>query len=211
MFPHLALVSLRLGLFLYNADDYIDYAYFPNSGMSSTLAVTADGETVEAGMVGNEGMLGIQAVLGSEGIFCSAVVQIPGNAMRIRSEVLRHEFKRNPGLSKLLLDYRNDRHLRIGESAVCNRFHSLEQRLCRCMLTSQDCARSDSFPLSQAFLSFIIGAPRKTVILMAEALTEARLISYRGSHIRIIDREGMKRRTCDCYRTAAESTGQPAA
>jgi CRP-like cAMP-binding protein len=204
IFGHLEFVGLPLGRVLYNADNWIDYAYFMNSGMASLVAVTGDGATVEVGTVGSEGVLGIQAALGEDRIFYSGVVQIPGNAMRIRTDALRREFHKNAGLSRLLLDYMLVLHLQVSQSAVCNRFHSLEQRLCRWLLTSQDCARSDRFPVTHEFLSHMVGASRTPVTLTAEALQEAGLIWYRRSIIRILDRQGMEARTCECYRIVTE-------
>jgi len=202
--PHLAFVGLRMGQVLYEADSWIDYAYFMNSGMASLLAVTADGETVEIGPVGNGGVMGIQAALGEDRVFYSGVVQIPGNAMRIRSDALRHEFQHNAELSRLLLDHMRDLHLQVSQSVGCNRFHSLEQRLCRRLLVTQDYASSDRFSVTYEFLSHMVGASRTPVTLAAEALQEAGLISCRRSYIRIIDRKGMEARTCECYRIFPE-------
>jgi len=201
---HLEYVGLSLGRVLYNADNWIDYAYFMNSGMSSLLAVTADGETVEIGTVGSEGVMGVQAALGKDGIFYSGVVQIPGNAMRIRSDALRYEFQHNAGLSRLLLDYMLDLHLQADQSEVCRRVHSPEQRLCRWLLTSHDCSRSKRLPITHDFLSRLLVAPRATVALAVEALKETGLISYRRGLITIVDRQGLEARTCECYRIVTD-------
>jgi CRP-like cAMP-binding protein len=209
--PHLAFVGLRQGQLLYNADNWIDYAYFINSGMTSLVTVTAEGQTVEIGTVGHEGLMGTQAALGEDKMFYSGTVQIPGNAMRIGSQALRYEFQHSPRLAELLLDYMLQLHLQLRQSALCSSLHSLEQRLCRWLLTSQDCARSSSFPFTHEFLSHMVGTTRTTVSLTAEALQEAGLILYRRSHIRIIDREGMKRKTCDCYRIVSDRVEHPSA
>lgn len=201
--PHLSLVGMRLGQILYDGDSWIDYAYFMNSGMASLIAVTADGETAEIGPVGNEGVMGIQAVSGGDMMFYSGVVQIPGNAMRIRSETLRYELQHNPGLSRLMREYTHDLRLHVSQSAACNRSHSLEQRLCRWLLTSQDCACSDKFPVTHKFLSHVVGACSAPLTLTTESLQEAGLISCQRSYIRIIDRPGIEARTCGCYRTLA--------
>lgn len=200
---HLAFVELRQGQVLYNADNWINYAYFMNSGMTSSVSVTTEGQTVEDGTVGREGLMGGPAALGECEIFCSGMVQIPGNAMRIGAQMLRYEFQHNAGFSKLLLDYISDLRLQLGQSRECHDMHSLEQRLCCLLLMSQDCARSSRFPFTYKFLSHIVGAPRAAVSLTVDALDEAGLICCRRSHIRIMDREAMKRRACGCYRIFA--------
>ena len=199
IFRHLALVGLRPGQVLYNADNWIDYAYFMNSGMVSSVSVTMEGQTVEDGTVGHEGLMGGPAALGDCEIFCSGVVQIAGNAMRIESRALRFEFQHNAGFSRLLLDYLHDLHLQLGQSGECHDLHPLEQRLCCLLLMSQDCAQSDSFPFTYEFLSHIVRATRAAVSLTIDALQEAGLISYRRSRISIMDREAMERRACKCY------------
>jgi CRP-like cAMP-binding protein len=210
IFRHLAFVELRQGQVLYNTDNWIDYAYFMNSGMASSVSVSAEGRTVEDGTVGHEGLMGGPAALGECQIFCSGIVQIPGNAMRIDAQGLKYEFKHNAGFSKLLLDYIYDRRLHLGQSGECKGLHSLEQRLCCLLLMSQDCARLDSFPFTYEFLSHIVGATRAEISLAAGSLHEAGVISFRRSCIRIVDREEMERRTCRCYQISAHKYGQPA-
>jgi CRP-like cAMP-binding protein len=200
IFPHFTCVALRLGQVLYNSDGWIDYAYFLNTGMTSLLAVTDEGETVEVGTVGSEGVMGVQVALGKDRAFYSGVVQIPGNAMRIRAETLSYEFRHNAEFSRLLLNYMLDLRLQANQFVICNRSHSLEQRLCRWLLTSQDCAQSNRFPVTQEFLSHIVGASRAPVTEATQALQEAGLISHRRSYVRIIDHKGMETRACECYR-----------
>jgi CRP-like cAMP-binding protein len=209
IFRHLAFVELRQGQVLYNSDNWIDYAYFMNSGMTSSISVTAEGQTVEDGTVGLEGLMGGPAALGEYQIFCSGIVQIPGNAMRIGAQGLRYEFKHNAGFSKLLLAYMYDLRLHLGQSSECKDLHSAEQRLCRLLLISRDCARSDSFPFTYGFLSHIVGATRAEISLTVGALHKAGVISFRRSCIRIVDREEMERRACRCYQTSARKYGQP--
>jgi CRP-like cAMP-binding protein len=196
--PHLAFVKLRMGQVLYDGDNWIDYAYFMNSGMASLVAVSGDGDTIEDGTVGNKGVMGIQAALGEGRVFCRGVVQIPGTAMRIRSDALRYECEHNAELSKLLQHHMLDLNLQVGQSADCNRLHSLEQRLCRSLLTIQDCVSSDRFTVTHKFLSHMVGASLTPVTVTAELLQEAGLISYQRRYTRIIDRKGIEARTCEC-------------
>jgi CRP-like cAMP-binding protein len=203
--PHLSLVVLHLGQVLYNTDNMIDYVHFVNSGMVSLLAVTDDGETIELGAVGSEGVMGVQAALGGDRVFYSSMVQIPGSSMRIRSEALRYEFQQNQELSRLLREYVLNLHLQVSQSAICNHSHSLEHRLCRWLLASQDSAMGlERLPIGQEFLSHTMGATRSAVMLTAKALQEAGLISYRRNGIRIIDRPGIEARACECYGIVTE-------
>lgn len=208
IFRHLAFVELRHGQVLYNADNWIDYAYFMNSGMTSSISVTEEGRTVEDGTVGLEGLMGGPAALGEYQIFCSGIVQIPGDAMRIGAQGLRYEFKHNAGFSKLLLDYMHDLRLHLSKSGECKDLHSQEQRLCRLLLTSQDCTRSNSFPFTYEFLSHIVGATRAEVSFTVDALQEAGFIFCRRNCIRIVDREEMERRACRCYQISAPKYGR---
>jgi CRP-like cAMP-binding protein len=201
--PHLAFVELRQGRVLYNADNWIDYAYFMNSGMASSVSVNAEGQAIEDGVVGQEGLMGGPAALGEDQIFCSGIVQIPGNAMKIGAQVLRYEFGLNAGFSKLLVDYMYGLRLQLGLSGECNDRHSLEQRLCCLLLQCQDCTQSVSFPFTYEFLSHIVGATRTAVSLAVDALHEAGLISCRRRSIKIVDREEMERRACGCYQIFA--------
>ena len=209
IYRHLAFVDLRQGKVLYNADNWIDYAYFMNSGMTSSVSVTAEGETVEDGTVGHEGLMGGPAALGKDQIFCSGIVQIPGSAMRIGTQVLRFEIQQNAGFSKLLLDYVYGLRLQLGRSDECHDSHSLEQRLCRLLLMSQDCARSGSFPFTFEFLSHIARATRTAVSSTIDDLHEAGLIYRRRGSIRILNREEVERRACGCCQRPADRYDQP--
>jgi CRP-like cAMP-binding protein len=210
IFRHLELVELRQGQVLYNADNWIDYAYFMNSGMTSSVSVTVEGETVEDGTVGHEGLMGGPAALGEDQIFCSGIVQIPGSAMRIGAQVLRLAFRQNPGFSQLMLDYMYRLRIQVGRSGECHDSHSLEQRLCRLLLMSQDCTRSDSFPFTFEFLAHIVRSTRAAVSSAIEDLHEAGFIYRRRACIRIVDRKEVERRACRCFRKSADKSDRPA-
>jgi CRP-like cAMP-binding protein len=203
IYRHLAFVDLRQGKVLYNADNWIDYAYFMNSGMTSSLSVTAEGETVEDGTVGIEGLMGGPAALGDDKIFCSGIVQIPGSAMRIGAQVLRFEFQNNDSLSMLLQGYMDGLRLQLGRSDECHDSHTLEQRLCRLLLMSQDSTRVESFPFTFELLSHLARATREAVASAIADLHEAGLIYRRRACIRIVDCEEVERRACKCRRIPA--------
>jgi CRP-like cAMP-binding protein len=210
IYRHLAFVELRQGKVLYNADNWIDYAYFMNNGMTSSVSVTAEGETVEDGTVGHDGLMGGPAALGEDKIFCSGTVQIPGSAMRIGAQVLKSEFQQNAGFSRLLQNYVYGLRLQLGRSDDCHNSHSLEQRLCRLMLMSQDCTRSGSFPFTFEFLSHIVRATREDVSSAIGDMHEAGLIYRHRGSIRIVNREEVERRACRCGRLSARNYDHPA-
>ena len=142
--PHLEFVQLSKRRTLYEAGDLIQHAYFLNSGMGSLLGLTQGGASVEIAMVGNEGMLCIPAVFRARKAPYRIMVQMPGDALRIKAEVIRAEFKRGGELQDLLLGYTHALITQISQSAVCNRFHTMEKRLCRWLLIPFLHATSDS-------------------------------------------------------------------
>jgi len=203
--PHLELVHLSTRRTLSEAGDPIRHAYFLNSGMGSLLALTQAGATVEIAMVGNEGMLGIPVVLGAHKTAYRIMVQIPGDAMRIKADVIWAEFKRGGELQGLLLGYTHTLITQISQSAVCNRFHTVEKRLCRWLLIAHDRVEGDTFHLTQEIISFMMGTPRTAVTMAAGTLQDAGLIRYKRGKITIIDRHGLEDAACECYRVVAET------
>jgi CRP-like cAMP-binding protein len=203
--PHLELVHLSTRRTLAEAGDPIRHAYFLNSGMGSLLALTQGGATVEIAMVGNEGMLGIPVVLGAYKTVYRIMVQIPGDAMRIKADVIWTEFKRGGELQGLLLGYTHALITQISQSAVCNRFHTVEKRLCRWLLIAHDRVEGNTFHLTQEIISFMMGTPRTAVTMAAGTLQDAGLIRYKRGKITIIDRPGLEQSACECYRIVAES------
>jgi CRP-like cAMP-binding protein len=169
--PHLELVHLSTRRTLSEAGDLIRHTYFLNSGMGSLLAVTQGGATVEIAMVGNEGMLGIPVVLGARKAPYRIMIQMPGDAMRIKADVLRAELKRGAELQDLLLSYTHALITQISQSAVCNRFHTMEKRLCRWLLIAHDRVDGDTFHLTQsaAKLPLLIGTVSKKLPVSATA------------------------------------------
>ena len=143
LLAHLEPVSLSYAQTLYEPDEPIQFVYFPNDAVVSLLSLTRDGETIEVGMIGYEGMMDIAVVLGADAIPYRAYVQIPGSGLRMKTEVIRSEFGQVGRLHDLLLRYTHLRITQISQSAVCNRFHPVEQRLCRWLLVAQDRVRSD--------------------------------------------------------------------
>ena len=207
LFSNLQSVYLPRSRILYELGDPISYCFFIMSGMVSLLGVTEDGSAVEISMVGNEGVVGIPAVLRVNRAPCRIEVQIPGKAMRVRTELLLSEFLRGGPIHDMLLRYTHSLISQISQSAACNRFHSTQQRLCRWLLICQDRVRSDTLHLTQEALSHMLGATRTTVTAAATDLKKAGLIHYRRGSIEIIDRPGLQMTACECYRIVTKELG----
>lgn len=206
--PHLEHVRLAPGATLYTAGDCVRRVYFINGGMVSLIAVTADGGATEVGMIGEEGMAGIAAVLRNNISPYDVVVQLAGSALRMRADLLQEEFERGGVLRDMLLRYMHMLLKQISQSAVCNRFHTVEERLCRWLLVSSDRSRLSTLYLTQEFLSQMIGAPRTSVTLTARVLQRQGLINYTRGKIQILDREAMRAASCECYEVVAEEMRQ---
>lgn len=203
LFAGLQPIHLPRGKTLYELGERIDYALFVMSGMISILAITEDGSTTEISMIGNEGVAGISALLGVKEAPFRVEVQIPGRGMRIRTSVLVEEFSRGGLLRDLTLRYTHSLIFQISQSAACNRFHTIEQRLCRWLLVARDRVKSDTLYLTQETLSHMLGANRTNVTAAAGSLKSAGLIAYRRGSIQILDRKELERAACECYRAVS--------
>lgn len=187
------------GKALYDSGETLSHVYFVNTGMASLISLTDDGGSIEVGVVGHEGMLGVSAVLGSPRMPQSAIVQLPGDALKMTLEALTDELGRRGRLQGLLLRHMYLLHFQVARSVLCNRFHHVESRLCRWLLMSRDRLDSSEIPLTQEFLSTMLGVARPIVSRAASALQRTGRIEYRLGHITILDLEGLKSDACDCY------------
>jgi CRP-like cAMP-binding protein len=177
----------------------LQYAYFPNDGLLSLVVVLAEGKTVEAGIVGKEGLVGIPALAGLNRSPLREVVQITGDGLRMpvsklteflrEASHLRHEMER---FSVLL-------GLQMAQTAGCNRLHGIEQRLARWLLMAQDRVSSASLPITHDFLATMLGTDRPSVSLAAGTLQKANIIEYNRGSVRIVNRAELERASCECY------------
>lgn len=197
--PHLEPVNLSRGEVLCRPDEPITHVYFPNRGTVSIVSVFEDGESVEVAMVGNEGMFGISVFLGSIATPLEAVVQLPGNSLRMRAGVLKREFKRCGQLQDLLLRYTQAFITQVAQTAACNRAHPMEGRLARWLLMCQDRSPSQELKLTHEFIATMLGARRAGVTEAAGLLKQMGLISYHRGQITINDRQGLEAFSCECY------------
>jgi CRP-like cAMP-binding protein len=202
--PDLEPLQLMRGRILYGAGDTVRHAYFLLTGVLSLLSVTADGRAVEVALIGSEGAAGLFPVLTVSTSPYQIVVQATGDAVRLRADLLKEEFRRGVRFQELLLRYINALHTQVSQSAACNQFHSLEQRLCRRLLVGCDRAQSSTVYITQESISQMLGAPRSGVTAAAGTLRRKGLISYSRGTLTILDRPGLEAKACECYWMMAE-------
>ena len=206
--PKLEAVELPYGKVLYNSGSPIKHAFFPNNGMCSILSSTEDGSTVEVGMVGNEGMVGVPVILGVNSMPYQVTVQVQGTALRMGVNLLREAFTQRGIFHDRILLYVYDLITQLSQSASCNRFHTVRQRLCRWLLITSDRAKLNHFRLTQEVISDMLGARRQGINEAASEIKQLGLISYYRGHITILDREGLEAASCECYKIIKESYDQ---
>lgn len=197
-------VSLEFKHVVYEAEQRIDYVYFPRSGVYSLLSILKDGSMIEVGTVGNEGMLGMPVFLGSDRSPTRVIVQVPGNALKMGINDFRDEFSRSGALYELLQRYTNAMFRQLSQSVACNRLHSLEQRCSRWLLHTHDRVSSDNFPLTHEFLASMLGVRRAGVTEVAGTLQRKGLIRYSRGRVTVLDRGGLESSSCECYRVIAD-------
>jgi CRP-like cAMP-binding protein len=197
--PHLDPVSLPLKKVLITAGEPIPHAYFPEAGVGSLIAKLEDGSGIEVGMMGREGMAGIPIILRAETTSTECVIQVPGSGWRIRAATLRDAMEQSPSLSLLLLRYVQAFHDQTSQTSACNARHDLPERLARWLLMVHDRVDGDELPLTQEFLSTMLGVRRAGVTVAAHTLQEAGLIRYQRGLITILDRAALEAAACECY------------
>ncbi|WP_392479178.1 Crp/Fnr family transcriptional regulator [Nostoc sp. C110] len=195
--PHLKLVSLSSRQVLYEPGEPITEVYFPNKAVVSIITTMQDGSTVEAGLVSNEGMVGIPVILGDNTTTTTASVQIPDSAMQMDADILKSEFNRGTALQSFLLRYVQSMYTQIAQGSACNRLHKLEVRLARWLLTVSDRLQSEEFPLTQEFISQMLGVRRAGVTEAANILSQAGIITYHRGQINILNREALEKTSCE--------------
>jgi CRP-like cAMP-binding protein len=199
LLPKLEPVTLSLRQILYEPGEPIKYVYFPNNAVGSLLNLMQDGQTIEAATVGKEGMIGVPLLLGTNQIALQALIQIPGNGLRMKADVFQTEVYWGCPLHTLLLRYTQALMSQISQTAACNCLHKVERRFCRWLLMTQDRVDSNSFPLTHEFLSYMLGVRRSSVSEVAATFQSSGLINYHHGQMTIRDRQGLEASSCECY------------
>jgi CRP-like cAMP-binding protein len=197
--PHLEPVELAHHLILYEAGERINFAYFLNQGMTSLVVVTQDGRSVEVGLVGREGLVGMPVAVGLRRGSFRAIMQIPGAGLRISSEKLEECLPFAPELRLILSRYVLVHGLQVGQVAACNRLHEIGQRLARWLLMCQDRVDSPLLRLTHEFLAQMLGTGRPSVSLAVSMLEQDGMIENMRGIVRIVNRKRLELASCECY------------
>jgi CRP-like cAMP-binding protein len=198
--PHLETVDLPTRMVLYEPNSPVEHVYFPHRGVVSLLTLMPDGTAVEIATVGPEGMVGMPVLLGAEQMASKAFIQIPGDGVRIKADAFRRVVKECSRFEALLLRYTLALMNQMAQNGACNRTHSVEERLARWLLMTQDRVHEATFPLTQEFIAQMLGVRRPTVSLAAGMLAKAGMISYVRGRMTILNRAGLEEASCECYR-----------
>ncbi len=185
---------------VYAIGDMLEYVYFPNGGVISMLAGVSTESTLEVGLVGSEGMAGLPVFLGVKTAYSRAIVQGRGTALRMKADEFVTECSKGGLLPRVLMRYAHSMLFQISQSAVCYRFHMIEQRLARWLLMTGDRMETNEFDMTQHFLSNMLGVRREAVNRSAGILQKKNLIAYKHGRILILDRPGLEETSCECYK-----------
>ena len=192
-------VSLSVGQVLCESGQQITWAYFPTTCVVSCLCTTQDGTTAETSLVGNDGMFGVALFLANGISSVRAVVQVAGNALRISPRALQTEFAHGGAVQRLLLLYTNALLTQVSQTAICNRFHPLEQRLCRWLLLCHDRVGHDELLMTQELIANMLGGRRESVTVACGHLQDLGAVRYSRGRINITNRRLLERLSCECY------------
>ena len=197
--PQLTFVDLRTHDVLHEAGEPIKFGYFVNRGMISILTVLTEGKSVEVGLTGKDGFVGLPLLVGFSSGPTQAVVQVAGNAFRIGARAITQTVRQSPVLANRLQRYVQVLAMQGTQVAACNRLHEVDERLARWLLMCQDRIGSSFVPLTQEFLAHMLGTRRASVTVAAGILQKAGLITYSRGHVNIVDRTRLEGATCECY------------
>lgn len=200
--PHLVRVKLAQGEIIHRPGEVLTHVYFPINCLFSITITMQNGASAEVGMVGNRELLGINVFMGNSKITQTEyVVQVAGSAMKIDAQIMRQEFNRHSELHNLVLRYAQAFLAQVSQTAACNSLHTLEQRLPRWLLETQERIGSNELRLTQEFISVMLGVRRAGVTQTAQKLQERKLIQYRRGHVQILNQSGLEASACECFRT----------
>jgi len=206
LFPHLQLVLMPLGKSVYEPGTVMRHVYFPVDCIVSLLYVMESGESAEISVVGNEGLVGIALFMGGETTPSRAIVQSAGYAYQLTAQKLKDEFHRNGNLQVLLLRYTQSLITQMSQTAVCNRYHSVDQQLCRWLLLSLDRLPSNQLTMTQELIANMLGVRREGVTDAAGKLQKLGVIQYHRGRITVLDRPKLERLSCECYGVVKKET-----
>jgi CRP-like cAMP-binding protein len=206
LFPYLKLVSLPLGMVLYESGAALRHIYFPTDSIVSLLYVMQNGASAEIAVVGNEGAIGVSLFMGGETTPSRAIVQSAGSAYRLTGRRLMQEFKRHGEMLHVLLRYTQSLITQMAQTAVCNRHHSVDQQLCRWLLLSLDRLAGNELSMTQELIANMLGVRSEGVTEAAGKLQKLGAIRYMRGKITVLDRAQLERLSCECYAVVKKET-----
>jgi CRP-like cAMP-binding protein len=204
LMPELEQVRCQSEQVLMEADSSLDHIYFPDNGVVSIVAVYADGNIIEMATIGREGCTGFQAVFGAKKSSVRLFVQIPGSAAKMPRAAFTRAMKSMPSFRGLMFGYVQAFQEQVMVSVACNGAHSLKERLARWLLMMRDRSDEDTLPVTQHLLAEMLGVQRPTITNAAEELERAGLIERGRQQVTILDRQGLIKASCECYRLVRE-------
>jgi CRP-like cAMP-binding protein len=200
VFPQLEFMRLRTHHLLHEVGDTLKSAYFVNSGIISILSVFPDGKSVEVGLVGKEGFVGLPLIAGFHSAATRAVAQVESTAFRLEAHALPAILTQCPNLAHKLQQFSQVAAVQVTQIAACNQLHNVEERLTRWLLMCSDRVGPTALPLTQELLSQMLGTRRSSVTVAAGILQKAGLIRYTRGVLDIVDTRKLEEASCDCYR-----------
>lgn len=192
-------VDLPLGKEIYRPGEDIAHVYFPRNAVASIVAYSSDGQGTEVGIVGREGAVGLEVLMGADSSPHECIIQVPNGGHRITTANAREEFNLGGPLHDAVLKFFNRLMIQISQTMLCNRVHHVDERLARWLLMCHDRTDGDVLRLTQEFLAIILGVTRVTINGSASELQSRGFIKYSRGHITIADRAGLESSACECY------------
>ena len=197
--PNLKLINLTHHSILHESNRKTGNIYFLNEGLISLVVVTTNGRTAEAGIIGNEGVVGLEALFGLKRSPLREVVQIGGTALRIPAANMQDILRDSPGLLLRFSRFAVVNRMQISQTAACNRLHEIEKRLARWLLMTQDRVGSGNIPMTHDFLATMLGTDRGSVTEAAGVLQKRKVIEYSRGSVKVLNRKELEKTSCECY------------
>ena len=205
--PYLEPFSFNQHTVLHEPMQNLEFAYFLDTGLISLLVATEDGKTVEAGMVGHEGVVGVPLAVGIAICPLRYVVQIEGEGFRLQADEFQNRPKLTPQFQMVLSRFAVVQGMEVAQTAACNRLHELGQRLARWLLMASDRVNAISLPITHDFLAATLGTDRPSVSLAAKVLEKKKIIQYKRGEIKILSFRKLENASCECYRVIRQFSG----
>lgn len=197
--PHLVDLDLPVGHVLFNPGDIIREVYFPTTAIISMMNVMRDGKKVEVAAVGHEGMIGIRMFFDDDEAFAHAICQAPGHVLKMDATAFWMIVREQAGMRHVVHHYVHAFLFEVFQSAACNMVHTVHQRFARWILTKQDRARTNAFPLSPELIADMLTITQSSARALLDQLVQERLIDYPNGVVQIINRHGLEAMVCECY------------